>query len=247
MRHDINFLELKAILSAVQTRAKDKQDCHIQIQSDNTSAEEGINRQGSTHSKSCNSLAREIWLWAMQRNLWLSAAHCPRIHNTQANQASWVFNDNTEWMLNRTLFSELCKSFGTTVIDLFASHLNSQLLQYCSWQPDPGATVFDSFTTDWGQFTLIYCFPPVSLVGRTLHKVRRECPRALVVIPDWPSQPWFPLLRQMTPPHSIPVTANSSNYLTISLQSSPAGRATACLVSGISTTRRGFQPAQLTS
>lgn len=195
--YDINYLELKAILLSLQTCAKNLKQVHIQVRSDNTTAVTGINRQGSTHSSRCNSITRQIWLWAIDRQLWLSAAHCPGVLNVHADEASRIFDDNTEWMLNKQSFHRICSTFGNPSIDLFASRLNNQVPQYCSWQPDPGAVIIDCFSVDWSQFQLTYSFPPFSLVGRTLQKIARECSTAIIIVPNWPSQPWFPLLRKM--------------------------------------------------
>ena len=210
-KQDINFLELKAILLSLQSWAKTLKNCHIQIRSDNTTAVVGINRQGSTHSLNCNSVTREIWMWALHRNLWLSAAHCPGIYNIHADEASRLFNDSTEWMLSKDIFKDICKKFGMPTIDLFASRLNHQVPVYAAWQPDPGAVIIDCFSVAWQTFDLIYAFPPFSIVGRTLQKIRRECTQAIIVIPHWPSQPWFPLVHNLLTeePFVIPVSRQS--------------------------------------
>lgn len=73
--HDINYLEIKAILLSLQSCAKELKHAHIQIRSDNTTAVVAINRQGSTNSPRCNSITQQIWLWAIDRQLWLLAGH----------------------------------------------------------------------------------------------------------------------------------------------------------------------------
>ena len=42
---------------------------------DNMTAVCYVNKMGGTHSLPCNIVAREIWFWAKERNLWLSANH----------------------------------------------------------------------------------------------------------------------------------------------------------------------------
>ena len=197
LQFDINYLELKAILLSLQACPIELHGQHVQIQSDNMTAVTGINKQGSTHSTRCNSITRQIWLWAIDKQLWLSAAHCPGVLNVKADAASRLFNDNTEWMLKRSLFRRICTHFGTPSIDLFASRLNNQVAQYCSWQPDPGAIIIDCFSVDWSSHQLIYAFPPFSLIGRTLQKIAQECLHAIVVVPHWPSQSWFPQLQKL--------------------------------------------------
>ena len=42
---------------------------------DNMTAVSYVNKMGGTHSLECQLVAREIWLWAKERNIWLSADH----------------------------------------------------------------------------------------------------------------------------------------------------------------------------
>ena len=204
---DINYLELNAILLSLLTCCRDYSNKHILIRSDNTTAVSGINRQGSTHSVNCNNITRQIWTWAMDTKNWLSASHCPGVLNVEADIASRLFNDSTEWTLDNKTFNHLCKKFGTPTIDLFASRLNFKLDTYCAWLPDPGASKIDCFTLDWSMYSYIYAFPPFSLVARTLRKIIMDGTDALVIVPHWPSQAWFSTLQQMLrePPHVIHV------------------------------------------
>ena len=195
--YDINSLELMAVLFSLKACCHSLTKTHILIQSDNTTTVVSINRQGSTQSKNCNSIARQIWLWVMQTENWLSATHCPGVLNVDADLASREFNDTTEWGLNKRWFQKLCQHYQTPSIDLFASRLNHQVETYCAWQPDPGAIAIDAFTIDWSSFKTIYAFPPFSIVGKVLQKITFDKASGIVVIPDWPTQPWFARLHQM--------------------------------------------------
>ena len=65
--------------------------------------------------------------------------HISGSDNITADQLSRVFNDQTEWMLDKHTFDSITKVFKTPEIDMFASRLNTQLANYVSWCPDPGA------------------------------------------------------------------------------------------------------------
>ena len=97
---------------------------HIIIMTDNTTVLVGINKQGSVISAACNKIARQIWQFAMGEQLWLSAARCPGVENIEADEASRVFDDKTEWALRENIFKEIIVEFGKPTIDLFASRLN---------------------------------------------------------------------------------------------------------------------------
>ena len=49
--------------------------------------------------------------------------------------------DSSEWKLLPDVFRQIMKQMGDCQIDLFASHLTTQLNMYMSWRPDPGAVV----------------------------------------------------------------------------------------------------------
>ena len=238
--HDINALELKAVQFALRALCSNLSDCHILIYSDNQTTVVGINKQGSTQSPNCNAIARDIWVWAMHNNLWLSATHCPGVLNVEADIASRVFNDSTEWQLAPGLFRTHCLSWGDISIDLFASRLNFQVQPYCAWQPDPYAFAIDAFLLDWGRWSLIYAFPPFSLVNRVLQKIVQDQAEAVMVVPRWTTQSWFPRLRQLMirPPIQLPTRTGTLRLAHDPLQPHPlAGRLIlwVCRLSGQST------------
>ena len=93
---------------------------------------------------------------------------------------------------------------------LFASHHAAQLEKYMSWKPNPGAVATDAMSQTWNQVKG-YTFPPFSLIGRCLSKVKREqVPELALIAPIWPTQPWFPLLVSMSirRPIQIPPTVH---------------------------------------
>jgi len=128
--------------------------------------------------------------------LWLSAAFCPGKENVKADKASREFRDETEWRLNPKMFKKICMNVCTPEIDLFASRLNKQLKEFCSWQPDPQARFVDAFTQSWYDLSF-YAFPPFSLIPRVLQKINRDKAMGILLVPFWPTQPWMTSLQQM--------------------------------------------------
>ena len=160
---------------------------------DNTTAVARINKQGSVKSTMCNEISPEIWDFAMHQNMWLSAAHCPGVENTEADEASRIFDDQTEWAIRGDLFNKICRILGEPAINLFASRLNKKVNRYCSWQPDPEAIFVDCFLYDWGHETA-YAFPPFSVIHKTIQKFIHDEARGILIVPFWKTQPWFTLL-----------------------------------------------------
>ena len=121
----INFLELLAVSHAIKAFCKSVRDTHVLIKSDNSCAVAYINNMGGIKSEECNSLAKSIWLWCMDRNIWLSATHIPG--NTCSNDADFEsrhFSDNVEWKLKESIFSQITDIWGLPCIDMFAPRLN---------------------------------------------------------------------------------------------------------------------------
>ena len=192
----INVLELLAVSYSLKSLFREDRNVHIRIMTDNTVTMLTLQNQGSTASASCNEVCRKIWLWCLERNIWISLAHCPGKLNVEADLASRNFNDDTEWCLNKSIFVKICKRFGTPQVDIFASRLNKQIARFYSWQPDPSAAAVDAFTVSW-TYDYIYAFPPFSIIPRVLQKIQLDGCAAILITPVWPNQPWFTTILQM--------------------------------------------------
>ena len=135
----------------------------------------------------CNDIAKSIWQWATHWNIWLSAAYVPGSDNTVADFKSQHFEDNTEWSLSPVLFRKLTQQFSIPQVDLFASRLNHQVGTFVSWKPKPQAWAVDAFSLNWKD--IVYAFPPFSVLGRVLSKIKMEQASGILVLPLWPTQP----------------------------------------------------------
>jgi hypothetical protein len=185
----INYLETLAIYYALKAFCKDMRNVHIRIQTDNTCAMSYINAMGGIKSMLCNDLAKQIWLWCIDRSIWLSASYISGRTNV-ADICSRKFNENVEWMLDRTIFLKLIDRWGTPTIDLFASRLNKQIDKFVSWYPDPEAKYVNAFSLNWSS-EYSYIFPPFSLIMRCLQKIRLDKATCLIVCPRWTTQNWW--------------------------------------------------------
>lgn len=188
----INCLELLAVYYALKSFKDDLNTVeNVKILTDNTTAVSYINSMGGIKSIECNRIARKIWIWCIEHQIWLIATHIPGKLNTKADYQSRNFNDQIEWQLNKNNFEKVCLLWNKPEIDLFASHLNTQLPIFCSWKADPESSFVDAFTLDWGNFSYSYMFPPFSMIGRCVKKIIKDKADVLFVGPLWPTQPWF--------------------------------------------------------
>ncbi|XP_076049323.1 uncharacterized protein LOC143029999 [Oratosquilla oratoria] len=156
----INTRELIAVLLTLKSLANEVRGKHIKVFCDNTTAVNYINETGGTKSVACNNVSSDIWNWCLNNDAWITCSYIPGSDNTLADTASRNFNDRHEWKFDEKCFKKLSIIFGTPNIDLFASRLNEQEPQFCSWRPDPESNYCDAFNLNWATLGLIYIFPP---------------------------------------------------------------------------------------
>ena len=152
-------------------------------------------------------------MWCKVRDLWLTVAHIPGSENTIADKASRIFNDASEWQLDKTCFDNLAKMFGYPDIDMFSSRLNFQVKCYVSWEPDPNVYAVDAFTLDWGEY-FSYMFPPFSVIPQVLQMIEEDLAKVLIV-PQWETQAWYSKLARLllAKPVLLPQASNIVNLL----------------------------------
>ena len=67
-----------------------------------------------------------------------------------------------------------------------------------------------AFSLDWSQY-VFYAFPPFSVILMMLQKIEMDGATGACVVPNWPTQPWYPkLVRMVVKP---PVMARHSRTL----------------------------------
>ena len=166
-----------------------------------------INKKGSTKSLQMDEIARQVWKWAIDRNIILSATHIPGILNEEADEESRMGDQSSEWMIDSSTFRSLCQGLNfSPSIDLFASRLNHQLETFASFRPDPEAWHIDAFSLDWGVLDF-YAFPPFPCNSSCIQKIVQDGARGILLTPNWPNQVWYPSLLKMAISNPIIINA----------------------------------------
>lgn len=193
----INYLEMKAAFFALQAFRRELRGKHVRLMLDNTTAVACVNHMGTSHSDGCNEMGLCMWSWCIDNKIYISAAHIPGKENVVADRESRDINMDAEWQLNRNLLFQALYELGVQPeIDLFASRVNHQFDRFMSYRPDPQAEVIDAFSVSWKNLSF-YAFPPFSIIGRVLQKIQRERASGVLVVPDWPTQYWYPVVRRL--------------------------------------------------
>lgn len=189
----INVLELWAAFYGLRTFAN-KENIYVHLRVDSSNAMAYINRFGGCRSPEQHKVAKELWQWCEARNILIRATYINTKDNFVADALSPQEHDSSDFMLNKDYYGRICAKFGCPQVDLFASHQTTQCEIFYSWRPDPYSIGIDAFNYLWKDF--FYALPPFSLIGRVINKIIVEKCRGILVVPDWPSQPWFPLFKR---------------------------------------------------
>lgn len=209
-----------AVFFALKCFAEQLSDCDILHRVDNTTAIAYINKKGRVRYKSLSSLAKEIWEWCEEKNLWIYASYIRSTENVEADYESRRLEAETEYSLSDTAFGTIKKNFGEPTIDLFATRTNSKCKEYVSWKKDPGSVAVDAFTIKW-KTHFFYAFPPFLVILRVLEKIRFEKSVGIVIVPHWPAQAWFPIYISMLESKPVYFQPNINLLLTLNRQPHP--------------------------
>lgn len=116
----------------------------------------------------------------------------PREDNVIADELSRII-DLDDWQLNPVVFSIVDDRWGPHSVDRFAADYNTQLSRFNSRYAVPGCEAVDAFTVHWGSEFNWWC-PPLGLVPRVLGHAKSCAAQGTLVVPLWPSAPFWPLL-----------------------------------------------------
>ena len=192
----INVLELKAIHMALKHNSKTLTGKHLMLHIDNTTAIRCLDKGGSTSSRQCNHHAELVHRYAWNREITFVTRYCPTKLNIRADRTSRAFSTSGEWTLNPILAEYIFAQLGKPDIDLFASANNALCNTYASYRYECKAMFTDAFSKCWKDLNA-HMFPPFSLIARTIRKIKADCCSGVLVVPDWPTQPWFPMISKL--------------------------------------------------
>ena len=201
----INRMELESGIRCLRLLAEKAplRGCTIRWRTDNQVVAVSVNK---IRAKSTDLLEGMLELTRLAKSLdvHLITEYLPGVENTQADELSRRV-ERQDWMLHPLLFGRICKTRFLPTVDCFASKLNHQLDKWYSWVWEEGSAGADFFAQSLDG-ELCYANPPFSLISRVLKEVEKQGVRMLLVVPDWTTQPWWPVASQMmtSPPLLLP-------------------------------------------
>ena len=189
----------------------------------------------------CNSqllkFSKSIQNYLLSHKITITAEYLPSRLNVKADWESRNVTKSFDCKLLQKVFLKITKVLGTPSIDLFASRLCHQLLQYMAWKPVLQQIQYSRTGTN-----VCFPFPPSSLIGRVINKALRENVEAMILVTlTCQTQPWYTLLLRISVQRSLLLPALPNLFL------NPPGRKTSSCenqvpkVSGVENYRRNLE------
>lgn len=184
------FRELKAVRLVLESIAAKLMHARVRWFSDNQNVVR-ILQVGSRKLNLQQEVVKVLNL-SLQYQINLEPCWIPRESNQYADYLSRIM-DNDDWQLNPIVFRLLDHVYGPHTIDRFASYHNTQLCRFNSRFWNPGSEAVDAFTVNWAGENNWLC-PPIVLIPRVLRHAQQCKAQGTLVVPQWESAPFWPLL-----------------------------------------------------
>ena len=193
----LHALKLPGIISSTHgdhVFKEEIQDQKVQILSDNVTTVAYINHLGG-QDPLFTRLTQTIFVECRDLQVDIVAKHLVGQLNSRVDFLSRI--DSTyKWLLHSEMFHLLNKRWGPFIVDCFTSMRTGQIPIYNSLYRDPYTSGVDALSQDWrNQNNFIN--PLFCLIHKVLKKVQKEKTEVVIIAPDWPSQPWYPLMKMM--------------------------------------------------
>ena len=186
--------ELLAVVHALESFLPQISHSKVKILIDNQSAAR-ILEVGSMKVE-LHKIAMEVFFLCLYNGITLETQWIPREDNEAADAASRVaaMVDTDDWQITIPFFEMLNRLWGPVTIDCFANYYNSKHPRFYSLFNSKGSEGVDAFTFNWaGEICLLV--PPVCIVGRVLSHMRLCRAKGILVVPNWPSALFWPMLK----------------------------------------------------
>jgi hypothetical protein len=161
----------------------------VLVRSDNMTTVCNINRRSATGSLVVGMI--DLFELAEAYELRLRAVHVPGKENVIADALSRQ-TDSADYEIRDDVFEWLLEIFEANVsIDLFARQETTKAGRYYTRDSD-------ALSQSWaGEDGVMYAFPPMVLIQKTLNKLKKDKGRMILVSPMWQSGVWMPTLAEM--------------------------------------------------
>lgn len=161
-----------------------------------------VRNGGSSRSPRLTAVVRRLLVYCMAFDITFASQYVGSgvIIRSGADLLSRSADVSDGCKLNPVLFAKLWRLWGPFTADMFASSATVQAapgaaaLPYWSMLADGFSAGVDALTARWNDGGVRYAFPPVKLVGDVVQLVLEQRARAVLVLPRWEAQWWWPVV-----------------------------------------------------
>ena len=190
MSQSSTWRELHCVYFALQSFALRLSNSSVKWFTDNQAVP--IIVDSGSMKEELHKLSVDIFYVTRDYNIDLDVEWIPRSLNDKADYLSKIVDCN-DWKVKDCYFYALTSYWGQCSVDCFASSKNCKVPRFYSRFYNPYCLGVDSFAFSWaGEFC--WLVPPVTLVTRVIRHVCLCKCKGILVIPYWPSAPFWPLL-----------------------------------------------------
>jgi hypothetical protein len=208
-KEHITLKELMAVRMAVQSFGEQIQGQHVLHWEDNQAVVHIIRNLVSK----APAMMRELRLLQevmAKYDVHLQSAYIRSADNPADGLTRWT--DRSDWKLNPKLYELAAARWGRRpTIDRFATANNAQCEKFCSEHLCPGSSGC-AWTMEWADEPLNWINPPWKMIARVLRTLRLSGAEAYLVVPDWPTQDWWPDLLELAT-DVVTINASPDNYM----------------------------------
>ena len=196
-QHHITWKELKAVRCAVESFLNELKGRWLVLHEDNQSVVSVLTNLTS-RSPAMMSELRKLFLLLDSNEIRIRPLYIRSAANIWADRLSREL-DRADWQLHPRLFEYLSEIWGAHTVDRFASRENRQLPRYNARWRDGRAEAVDCLSLPDSSWTAEnnWCNPPWDLIDDLVAKLRQSGASATVIVPRWPTKPWFHHLSEM--------------------------------------------------
>ena len=187
-----SWREAEAVKRVLNSNLDQVRGKKVKVYSDNKNVE-SILKIGS-RKEDLQNIANEIFETCQSNEISLSVQWIPRESNERADYLSRC-RDSDDWSVQEWVFKHLDAKWGPHTIDRFASFYNSYCARFNSRWWVPGTEAVDALDQVWGKPEINWVVPPPRLILQVLKKVVMENASCTLIVPEWPSAPYYPALQ----------------------------------------------------
>jgi hypothetical protein len=191
-----NVRELKALKNVLKMRARSWRGTHLEWTTDSAVAARYVRKIHGRFDHLVK-LARQVNELLWRSKILLSIKLVKGTEIPEVDLLSRL-RDRADWTIQDQCWARIVARWGIPQLDLFASRFSTRAVNYVSKVPDSNALWTDAFASSWGDWSLVYAFPPPKLALKTVKKIITDGVREAILILPCAVGAWTHFLERIT-------------------------------------------------